>query len=97
MRRVVRWEVPVDGSSHVLPLTGEVLHVDCREPQAVEVWTYDSGGPIVPTRVQVFGTGHELPEGAGPHEYLGTALTPDATPYGPPRGALVWHLFRVAP
>jgi hypothetical protein len=89
--RVIRWVVPVDDEHHEFPLNGAILHVDCRAPHAVTMWTLDTGGPTMPRTFRVFGTGHDVP---GSARFIGTALSPDMPPFSP-RGALVWHLFEV--
>jgi hypothetical protein len=99
-RRVLRWEVPVDGAWHVVPFVGSVLHVACRDPRLVEVWTSED----VSVSRTSYGTGRQSGEtvtarpgrvnerefrafGTGMEVdglYHGTALAP---------GGLVWHLF----
>lgn len=82
-----RYTVPVDDRPHLLQLTGRILHVAKRDRSSVEVWAYASAGPAVVRRVQVFGTGQQLPNDVTPERHLGTAITPG--------GHLVWHLFEV--
>jgi hypothetical protein len=79
---IYRYEVPVDGQWHDLELTGTVLHVASRQPDAVEIWALQGCDAPTGHRYQVFGTGQPLPETAMAH--VGTALAP---------GGLVWHLI----
>lgn len=81
-RAVFRYGVPVDDRWHTHALTGAVLHVDCRQPDLVEVWALHTGGPGLPRVFRVFGTGQPVPPVA---RHVGTALAAD--------GVLVWHLF----
>ncbi len=80
VRRVLRWEIPIDDADHELPPGGPVLavagHRDYRD--RVEVWTLDGVGPDGASRVfRVFGTGQPIPP-----EYV---CTPSgATPGRPP-------------
>lgn len=78
-----RYEVPVDGQWHEVPLTGAILHTAARRPDMVEVWAYHSAGPELRRVLQVFGTGQPLPP--YPIRHIGTALAAD--------GQLVWHLM----
>lgn len=94
-RRVLRYEIPIDDNFHEIP-AGKILHLsDYRqkhitgERARIEVWvetTFDGSRVLSPIvglqRVQVFGTGHPLPEDA---THLATCLD----------GALVWHLYNV--
>lgn len=81
----MRWEVPVDDRPHTLPLTGQIVHVACRQVDLVEVWSLDDGsGEPDPRTFQVVGTGHAFPDD---WQYRGTALSPS--------GRLVWHLMEV--
>ena len=84
-RRILRYEVPVDDCFHEFALSGEVLHVACRDPQAakVEFWALDTGGPPVQRGFVVAGTGQPLPWPPGAR-YVGTALAANG---------LVWHLL----
>lgn len=99
-KRVLRYQVPIDDNVHAIP-DGAVVHVDTRRRDAVEAWVEIPGeGATGDMRVQVFGTGHVVPDYA---VHLGTALSPSGvSPTGDPatapwqkRGALVWHLFRL--
>ncbi len=85
-RRVYRWEVPIDDKPHDIG-GGPVLHVALRgEPDVVHVWTEELPRQEsvwhVPRHVQVFGTGHNLPDGA---YHVGSCV---AEPF-------VWHLYAV--
>lgn len=78
---IYRYEVPVDDRWHPLQLSGEVLHVDCRNARVVELWAMHHEGPKAVRSFRVYGTGHPLPDGV---DYIGTAIAPG--------GQLVWHL-----
>ncbi len=96
IKRVYRYEVPIDDGVHMLP-AGRVVHVDTRRLRDVEVWIEDSSEDTSDDRrVRVYGTGHDVPEGA---VHLGTALSP-LVPNGAgtpiERGRFVWHLYAVA-
>ena len=62
-RHVFRYSVPVDDRWHTLGLSGAVLHVACRQPDVVEVWALNTGGPELPRVFRVFGTGQCLAAG----------------------------------
>lgn len=53
------------------------------------VWTFEiweGETPPEPTRrVQVFGTGHDIPTSIGPHRFVGSTMD----------GPFVWHIFEV--
>lgn len=83
---VYRYGIPVDDRAHELELSGAILHVDCRDPKVVEIWTLETGGPRTSRWFKVFGTGHDLPD-LTDVTHCGTALAPG--------GALVWHLFEM--
>ena len=85
-KRVLRYEVPVDGESHLIPTEWyHVVHVDTRNPEIVEIWAEDIEGETHKgVCVQVFGTGHEIPITA---LHLGSVVTDS--------GNLVWHLYEV--
>lgn len=93
MTRALRHAVPVDDTVHEVVLAGPILHVDCRDPAVVDVWTQDEGRTRT-VRLLVVGTGQPWPDGA---IHFGTALTPGTQTAGPfigkPRGRLVWHLL----
>jgi hypothetical protein len=103
IKRVYRYEVPVDDDVHMLP-AGQVVHVDSRRrADSVEVWVeFPAKGGLPDLPVRVYGTGHDIPDGA---LHLGTALSPDVPAHTPDdsvferpgvvRGALVWHLYAV--
>lgn len=85
MRRVLKWDVPVDDQDHPVG-SGKVLKVDCQfGPEVVQVWTDEPNDQDVVIRgARVFGTGMEIPEG---WEHLGSVVTA--------QGQLVWHVFDV--
>lgn len=80
-----RYEVAVDDRWHPLQLSGEILHVDCRNLHAVEVWALHTGGPVETRTFRVYGTGQPLPDSVA---HIGTAIAPG--------GQLVWHLIETA-
>lgn len=80
-----RYEVPVDDRWHPLQLSGEILHVDCRSVQTVEVWARHTDGPQEIRSFRVYGTGQSMPDNLA---HVGTALAPG--------GQLVWHLMETA-
>lgn len=85
MKKVFRYEVPIDDEWHNFDLKGKILHVDQRARKTVvEFWAMndDSAEPIRRS-LRVFGTGHVLAEEA--EFYYGTAMD---NSHG-----MVWHLF----
>lgn len=80
---IYRYQVPIDDRWHEFCLSGAILHVASRGPDAVDVWAYNSGGPEIARMLRVFGTGHPLPEGL---RYVGTAI---AEPF-------VWHVMEAS-
>lgn len=94
-RRVLRYEIPIDDNSYEIP-AGKILHLsDYRqkhitgERARVEVWvevTFAGSRVVSPIvglqRVQVFGTGHPLPDDSA---HVATCLD----------GSLVWHLYKI--
>lgn len=89
--KVLRYEVPVDDDWHDFELhpASDILHVESRKAEAVELWILDRPwpGPKVTRSFRVFGTGHDVPPLA---EYRGTAIPLDFP-------MVAWHLFEVAP
>jgi hypothetical protein len=104
VKRVYRYEVPIDDGVHMLP-AGMVVHVDSRRRvDTVEVWIeFPATGGLPDLPVRVFGTGHDVPADA---VHLGTTLSPEVPAHTPddsvferpgaPRGQFVWHLYAVA-
>ena len=88
-RAVLKWEVPVDDRPHEIG-GGEIVSVACQFPESrpdvVMVWTIESRPELtVPKRVvQVYGTGHPLPNIVTP---LGSAIAVG--------GGLVWHVMEL--
>jgi hypothetical protein len=82
--RVLRYEVPVNDLEHLLWVAGDIVHVQTRSADYVEFWSLErrNGGRTVERAFQVFGTGHEVPEGL---RFVGSAVSPG--------GTFVWHLF----
>jgi hypothetical protein len=74
-RRVLRWEVPVDGEWHVLDVLGELVHVACRKSGVVEFWADGDNEFSTPVRrtFGVFATGQPVSPTIGVH-YRGTAF-----------------------
>ena len=85
-RRILRYEVPVDGQWHVHLLSGAALHVAARRPDVVELWAMDTGVPGLRRAFRVLGTGEPLPA-TEDVRHVGTALI----------GPLVWHLIELWP
>lgn len=97
-RRMFRYWLTVDGGPQRFKLGGDPVHVEAGRlgagpdaPHIVEFWVPmddDDFRADADTRVwrtfQVFGTGHELPEGA---RWFGTT--------GRTSEGFVWHLFEV--
>lgn len=82
---IYRYEVPVDDRWHPLQLSGRIVHVDCRDPRAVEVWALHTRASAVIRTFRVYGTGQPLPPDI---QHIRTAIAPG--------GELVWHLFETA-
>jgi hypothetical protein len=82
-----RHEVPVDGDWHDIELAGDILHVDARTADVVELWAVAGHAPARRRSFRAFGTGQELPT-AGQLAHRGTALAPHG---------LVWHLMERHP
>jgi hypothetical protein len=84
VKRVLKWNVPVDDNPHAIG-NGKVVHVAVQGyPDTVQVWTEEAGDVRVTRQVQVFGTGQEL---RGAHGHIGSCLTGG--------NALVWHVYEV--
>lgn len=78
-----RHEIPVDDEVHRVDLTGQIVHVDSRSPDTVEIWYVHQAGAFSRTRnFMVVGTGHPLPDGWT--RVIGTTVAGF--------GNLVWHL-----
>lgn len=93
MRRMFRYEVPVDDQEHRHVVHGVVKKVATQEwvpgkMPVVEFWAEDiapaPNGTLLQRTFQVFGTGQPLPEKA---KWRGTT---DRDPAG-----LVWHLYEM--
>ncbi|KAB2347363.1 DUF7352 domain-containing protein [Actinomadura rudentiformis] len=90
-RRVYRHRLIVGSPPHTVaagtPLHCEAVRIDVgpNAQHGVDFWTlHDDGAQELKRTFQVFGTGHDLPDGA---RYWGTtARTEDG---------LVWHLFEL--
>jgi hypothetical protein len=88
MRRIFRYEVPVDDQLHTIALNAGPISVGCRQPDRVEFWAIhdDDAASYSGSRIFiVVGTGHPLP--AKVRAVHGTAVAPG--------GDLVWHLVEV--
>ena len=83
---IYRYEVPVDDEPHPIELSGEILHVGCRDPRTVEFWALSADRPTTQRVFYVVGTGHPIPGGFTAH--IGTVIAPG--------GQLVWHLLEGA-
>lgn len=84
MRRILRYEVPVDDQWHKVELTGRILHVACRKPGIVEFWAFSGEEGPFTVQFTVVGTGHEIKDDET--RYVGTTF--DAHTKN-----LVWHLL----
>ena len=87
MKRVLKWDVPVDSRFHDIG-AGKVIHVGVQLPQqtmtTVQVWTEEDENAEVPTREAIaFGTGQDIP-----NELLHAGTTLD--------GPFVWHIYAKA-
>lgn len=72
VRRMFRYEVPVDDQWHEFQLTRDPVHVAVNiNARAMEFWAEFVDGDQTYRRVyRVFGTGHEIPDDA---HWVGTA------------------------
>lgn len=93
MRRMFRYEVPVDDREHRHVVHGEVRKVATQtwtpgRMPVVEFWAEGvdpvPDGTLLQRTFQVFGTGHPLPENA---QWRGTTDRDQA--------GLVWHLYEL--
>lgn len=98
VRRILRWEIPVDDDDHQVSAEGPVLRVAQHRDFAnrVEFWTLDvsdeefwnapigtrAPAPVEPRVFRVFGTGPPIPDG---YVWRGTT--------GRTANGLVWHLL----
>lgn len=82
MRRVFRYEVPVDDKWHKISLTSAPVHV-AGDVNMVEFWAESLDNILATDKYFiVVGTGHPVPQGG---RYVGTC---PRLPNG-----IVWHLF----
>lgn len=86
-RRILRYEVPVDGRWHRIDGALAPLHVGCRKTEVVEFRAWERPDDPTPADYRIYGTGH--PIDADTVQYVGT--TPDAD------NRLIWHLVRRKP
>jgi hypothetical protein len=81
---VLKWRVPLDDRPHTIG-AGQVVLV-AQQPDGsndeVQVWTLEIRQPGPTREVQVFGTGHKVPDRLVP---VGSCLSAD--------GLFVWHVF----
>ena len=42
---IYRYEVPVDDEPHPIELSGDIVHVGCRDPKTVEFWALSVDRP----------------------------------------------------
>jgi hypothetical protein len=81
--RVLKWRVPLDTQPHAIG-AGQVVLVG-QQPgggSEVQVWTLEASDSGPTREVQVFGTGHQIPDDMQP---IGSCLSAD--------GWYVWHVF----
>ena len=89
MKRILKFQVPVDDQAHrlMLPDGAWIVHVDVQGA-AIDVVTFwalvETGQPEVPRAFHVYPTGAPVTSDC---DYVGTALAA--------AGGLVWHLFEV--
>lgn len=84
MKRVFRYEVPVDDRPHTFRLTCNPLHVAAADVSTVEFWAENEGDEYAIERTfRVYGTGHPVPASA---KWWGTT---------PRMDGLVWHLYEL--
>lgn len=79
--QIFRTVIPVDDQEHTVTL-GEIIHVDTRAHEYVEVWHKSQ-----PARVRTF-----IVTGTGMLPYDDEVWTPVGSAIGP-GGTLVWHLL----
>lgn len=82
MKRVLKWNVPVDDRRHEVG-AGRVVHVAAQygDVDILQLWTEEETEEVALIEAQVFGTGHEYPDNG---VAVGTVLV-----HG---GELVWHV-----
>lgn len=88
-RRVLRYEIPVDGNSHTIETdpSNPVVHVATRRPGRVDIWIeVRENQPKTERAFHVYATG-ELIQPAEGHiaDYMGTVVTDG--------GHFVWHVY----
>lgn len=84
IKRVFRYEVPVDDQPHTIRLTCNPLKVAAANVSTVEFWAEHEGDEYaIPRTFRVYGTGHPIPSRA---RWWGTTGRVDG---------LVWHLFEL--
>lgn len=81
IRRILKWDVPVDDRDHPIG-SGPVTLVACqRGADIVQVWTDESDHNNVQLRsARIYGTGQPVPAG---DQHIGSVIA----------GPLVWHAF----
>lgn len=93
MRRMFRYEVPVDDQEHRHLVTGEVCKVATQswvpgKVPVVEFWAENTDpapdGTLLQRTFLIVGTGHPIPDGA---QWRGTTDRDSA--------GLVWHLYEM--
>jgi hypothetical protein len=85
VRKVFRYQVPIDSTVHIIPLSGPVVAVgEGGNPERwLEFWAeHFDGVKAMPRAFQIYGTGQPVHDDAG---YVGT------TPRDPTGG--IWHLY----
>lgn len=87
MTKIYKYELPVDGEWHDLPINAAVVHVDAHpfNNEIVLLWAAHDDGTDETLRVRVFATGEDLPPNTRiPQNLIGTAVTTDRSH--------VWHV-----
>lgn len=85
MKKVFRYNIPIDDEIHKIGLTSRPLHVELGEDgRSVDMWA-EHIDRVIPSELlfKVVGTGHDLPSGA---HHIGTTARHEG---------LIWHLFEV--
>ena len=79
MKRVLKWEVPVDDVIHPIG-AGRVVLVDASNPHVVHVWTEEHSDRPSVRGAQVYGTGQPVAENT---HWVGSTRV----------SGFVWHVY----
>ena len=84
MKRVLKWNIPVDDRRHTIG-GGQVLHAACQNHyDVIQVWTEETGEKPDRIEAQIFGTGYTYPDD-------GVAVATVPVKFG--THDLVWHVI----